>query len=199
MRIYGGSLLFWRRPDGPAIQIEVHILQELEDHLEIAIVGRQIFVILWGEGSHLGQIIPRTVREIVMLDMVAQIDVRDVPPSEVVVSLLPRDELVVLGDDVDGGRVGSDRAQPREDHVGQRPGTPQVQDDSVQREDGQVIEEFIAGETGLVHEERTSGVEKADYYVEDVFIPFETSGQLGLPLQGQVGIPIKFSQKVVVV
>lgn len=43
-----------------------------------------------------------------MLDMVAHIEVEEIPDADVVVGFLPLDELVVLGDDVDGGRVGSD-------------------------------------------------------------------------------------------
>lgn len=43
--------------------------------------------------------------------MVPQVDVRDVPPADIVVGLLSLDELIVFGDDVDGCGMRSDGAE----------------------------------------------------------------------------------------
>ena len=43
-----------------------------------------------------------------MLDVVAYIEVEEIPDSYVIIGLHSLDELVVLGDDVDGGGVRPD-------------------------------------------------------------------------------------------
>ena len=68
----------------------------------------EVLVEFWGNCSDLAEVVPGRVGEVVVLDMVAHIEVEEIPDADVVVGFLPLDELVVLGDDVDGGRVGSD-------------------------------------------------------------------------------------------
>ena len=105
------SFLFGGHSDGPVVEIEVFITQKVLEHLPVAGMVRQVFVVLRGNGSNLPQIPPRAGREIMMLSMVPQIDVGNIPPSEVIVRFLTLDELVVLGNDVDGCRVRSDRGK----------------------------------------------------------------------------------------
>ena len=68
----------------------------------------EVLVEFWGNCSDLAEVVPGSVGEVVVLDVVAHIEVEDVPDADVVVGFHPLDELVVLGDDVDGGRVRSD-------------------------------------------------------------------------------------------
>ena len=68
----------------------------------------EILVEFGGNCSDLAEVVPGSVREVVVLDVVAHIEVEEIPDADVVVGFHPLDELVVLGDDVDGGRVGSD-------------------------------------------------------------------------------------------
>lgn len=105
------SLVLGRNPDGAIVEIEVHVTQELHQHLPVAGVVGQVLVKLRSNCSDLPQIPPRSIREVMVLQMVAQIQVEDVPDADVIVGLLPFDELVVLGDDMDGGGMGSDGAE----------------------------------------------------------------------------------------
>lgn len=68
----------------------------------------EVLVEFGGNCSDLTEVVPGSVREVVVLDVVAHIEVEEIPDANVVVGFHPLDELVVLGDDVDGGRVRSD-------------------------------------------------------------------------------------------
>lgn len=68
----------------------------------------EVLVEFGGNCSDLTEVVPGSVREVVVLDVVAHIEVEEIPDADVVVGFHPWDELVVLGDDVDGGGVRSD-------------------------------------------------------------------------------------------
>lgn len=69
---------------------------------------RQMIIELGGHRSQLGQVVPGAVGEIMMLHMVAQVEVEEIPEAEIIVSLLPLDNLVVLCDGVGCCGVGAD-------------------------------------------------------------------------------------------
>ncbi len=68
----------------------------------------EVLVEFGGNRSDLAEVVPRRVGEVVVLDVIAHIEVEEIPAADVVVRFHPLDELVVFCDDVDGGRVGSD-------------------------------------------------------------------------------------------
>lgn len=72
---------------------------------------RQIFIVLRSNLSDLSQVPPRTSWKIMVLNMVANVNVGDIPPPYVVITLLSLDEFVMFSDDMNGCGVGPDRAE----------------------------------------------------------------------------------------
>lgn len=68
----------------------------------------QVFIIFGGDFSYLFEVPPRAGGEIMMLDVIAEHEVRDVPPSNIIIGLLTFNELIMFCDDVDSSRVRSD-------------------------------------------------------------------------------------------
>lgn len=68
----------------------------------------QVFIIFGGDFSYFLEVPPRASGEIMMLDVIAEHEVRNIPPSNIIISLLTFNELVVFCDDVDSSRVRSD-------------------------------------------------------------------------------------------
>lgn len=108
MRIYGGSLTFRGHSDGPIEEVEVSVAEKLFDHLPVARVVGKVLVELRSYGSDLAQVVPRGIGEIVMLQVIPQVQVEEVPKTDIVVGLLALDELIMLRDDVDGGGMRTD-------------------------------------------------------------------------------------------
>ena len=131
--------------------------------------------------------------------MVAKHEIGYVPPPNVVVGLLALNKLIVLGDDVDGSGVGADGAESGDRSEDEGVEAPEVVDQVVGGEDGNVVEDLVEPDAGVVHEDGPQGVEELDDEVEDVFVPFVLGWEFGLPGQRQVGVPLYLVQKVVVV
>lgn len=68
----------------------------------------EIFVKLRGSCSDFTQVVPWGIGEIMVLDVISNIKVKEIPYTYVIIGFHPFDELVVLSDDVDGGGVRSD-------------------------------------------------------------------------------------------
>lgn len=69
---------------------------------------RQILVVLRSNLTNLTQVPPRTSRKIMVLQVVTQVQIRNVPPTDVVVSLLALNELVMLSNYMNSRRVRTD-------------------------------------------------------------------------------------------
>lgn len=69
---------------------------------------RQILVVLRSNLTNLTQVPPRTSRKIMVLQVVTQVQIRNVPPTDVVVSLLTLNELVMLSNYMNSRRVRTD-------------------------------------------------------------------------------------------
>lgn len=193
------SFLFGWYSDGPIVEVEVHVGQKLLQHLPVAGVMGQILIELGSDGPDLPEVPPGGVGEVVVLQVVAYIEVEDVPEADVVVGLLSFDELVVLGDDVDGCGVGSDGGESSDEEEEECPGAPEVVDGVVGEGNEEVVHSLLLIHAGVLHEDGPQGVEQLNHQVEDVFVPSEFGGQLGFPAKGQVGVAVHFSQEVVVV
>lgn len=70
-------------------------------------VGK-IFVVLRGDLSDLSEIPPGAGWKIVVFQVVAQVDVWDVPPADIVIGFLALDEFVMFCDDMNSCWVGAD-------------------------------------------------------------------------------------------
>lgn len=101
------SFTFGRDSDGPVEKIPINISQEFLEDLPVAGVVRQVFVKFRSNSSDFSQIIPRGIGEIVMLQVISKVKIENVPKTDIVVALLSFNELVMLGDDVNGCGVGS--------------------------------------------------------------------------------------------
>lgn len=69
---------------------------------------RQILVVFRSNLTNLTQVPPRTSRKIMVLQVVTQVQIRNVPPTDVVVSLLTLYELVMLSNYMNSRRVRTD-------------------------------------------------------------------------------------------
>lgn len=65
----------------------------------------QIFIKLRGNFSDFFEVPPRAVREIMVFNMITQHEIRNVPPADIIVSLLTFNELIMFCDNVNGSRV----------------------------------------------------------------------------------------------
>lgn len=159
----------------------------------------EVFVEFGGYFTDLAEVPPWAGREVVVLDVVTEVYVRNVPPTDVIVRLLPFYELVVLGNYVDCGRVRTNRT--RTGYQGKQQGvhSPEVENEVVGQDDENVVAYFVCSDAGVVHEDRSKGVEYFDYGVEDVFVPGMVVGEFALPGEGQVGVLLQLVQEVVVV
>ena len=132
----------------------------------------QMLIKLRRDFSYLLQVPPRAVGKVVVLKMVAKHEIGYVPPPNVVVGLLALNKLIVLGDDVDGSGVGADGAESGDRSEDEGGEAPEVVDQVVGGEDGNVVEDLVEPDAGVVHEDGPQGVEELDDEVEDVFVPF---------------------------
>lgn len=137
----------------------------------------EVLVEFGGSCSDLAEVVPGRIGEVVVLDVVAEVEVEDVPDADVVVGFLPLDELVVLCEDVDGGRVGSDGGSACYEHKQEGIGSPEGIDKIVSAEDEDIIEEFLLVDGGLMGEYGPERIEDLDDRIEDVFIPFKLMRQ----------------------
>lgn len=137
----------------------------------------EVLVEFGGSCSDLAEVVPRRVGEVMVLDVVAEVEVEDVPDADVVVGFLSLDELVVLCEDVDGGRMRSDRGSAGYEDKQEGIGSPEGIDQIVSAEDEDIIEEFLLVDGGLMGEYGPERVEDLDDRIEDVFIPFKLMRQ----------------------
>lgn len=137
----------------------------------------EVLVEFGGSCSDLAEVVPRRVGEVMVLDVVAEVEVEDVPDADVVVGFLSLDELVVLCEDVDGGRMRSDGGSTCYEHKQEGIGSPEGIDQIVSAEDEDIIEEFLLVDGGLMGEYGPERVEDLDDRIEDVFIPFKLMRQ----------------------
>ncbi len=133
----------------------------------------EVLVEFGGSCADLAEVVPGRVGEVVVLDVVAEVEVEDVPDAQVVVGFLSLDELIVLGEDVDGGRVRSDGGSTGDEHKQESIGSPEGIDKIVSAQDEDIIEEFFLVDGGLMGEYGPERVEDLDDRIEDVFIPFK--------------------------
>ena len=69
-------------------------------------VGKEL-IVFWCYLSDFFEIPPRTSREIMMLNVIAKIEIWNIPPANIVIGLLSFDELIVFCDDMDSCRMWS--------------------------------------------------------------------------------------------
>lgn len=84
-------------------------------------------------------------------------------------------ELVVLCNDMNGSRVRSNRAQSRNESKNQSIHSPEVVDQIVSKENDNIVKYLIESDAGVIHEDRSQGIENLDDSVEDVFVPLIVS------------------------
>lgn len=68
----------------------------------------QVFIKFRRSFSDFFEVPPRAVREIMVLNMIAQHEIRYIPPANIIISLLTFNELIMLCDNVNGGRMRAD-------------------------------------------------------------------------------------------
>lgn len=78
-----------------------------------------------------------------MLDVVAEIKVEDIPNSQVVIGFLTLDELIVLGDDVDCGGMRANRTGARDEDKQESARAPIGIDQVVSGEDKDIVEKLL--------------------------------------------------------
>ena len=108
-----------------------------------------------------------------MFQVVPQVKVEKVPNSDIIVSFLSFNEFIVLGDDVDGCRMGADRAESCNEEEKKSPGSPKVVNAIIGESNEEVIQGFIASQTGVLHEDGSKRIEHLDDRVEDILVPLE--------------------------
>ena len=84
----------------------------------------QVLVELGGGGADLGQVVPGARGEVVVLDVVPEVEVEEVPETEVVVSFHARDKLEMLGNSVSCRRVRPYGEKGDIEHVDDRIDSP---------------------------------------------------------------------------
>lgn len=170
MRIVVQSISVLRvGPDDPVVESEVVVHDELVHHLEVAGVLREVLVKLWGGGSHFRQVVPRYAREVVMLDMVPDIQPRDIHPADVVVSLQLVHVFVMLGEDVKSCGMRTYRQEGAYQEVCQSPTAHELVNESVCEYDRDDVDYFV-----LVHgleevEHRSQRINKGCHECPDSF------------------------------
>ncbi len=97
--------------NGPVEQIKVYVSDKLLPYLPITRMMWQIFIELWCNLTDFPQVVPRSIGEVVVLDMISKIQVEEVPKSKIIIGFLSLNELVMLGYDVDSCRMWANRAQ----------------------------------------------------------------------------------------
>ena len=103
--------------------------------------------------------------------MIPQIQIGDIPPSNVVVGLLSLYKLVVFCDDVDGGRMGPYGAGSRNKSEDERVAAPVIVDEVVCDDDEDVVDDLVDSDRRVLHEYGSECVENLDYAVEEEFVP----------------------------
>lgn len=91
------------------------------------------------------------------------------------------DELVVLGDDVNGCGVRADWAESGNEEEKKCIGSPNVVDEVIGEGNKHIVEDFVPTDWRICHENRSKSIEKFNDGVEDIFIPFMFVRQFGLP------------------
>lgn len=113
----------------------------------------KVFVKFRGDSSDLPQVVPWCIWEIVVFEVVAEIQVKDVPKTDVVIGLLAFDEFVVFCDDVDGSWMRADRAETSHKQEEKCPRTPNDIHEVVSEEDEDIIQGLISAESRILHED----------------------------------------------
>ena len=120
---------------------------------------RKVDIVLWGYFSYFSEIPPRASWEIVVFKMVAKVQVWNVPPSNIIVGFLSLDELVVLSNDVNGGRMRSNRAGSRDECEEKSISAPIVVDEIVGDDDEDVVDDLVESDGRVLHEDGSESVE----------------------------------------
>ena len=97
-----------RYSNSSVVEVEVGVAEEVFKDMPVAGVVGKVVVVFWSNLSDFFKIPPGTSWEIMVLDMISDIHVRNIPPSNVVISFLSLNEFIVLCDDMDSCRVWSD-------------------------------------------------------------------------------------------
>lgn len=128
---------------GSVEQIETGVKQKFKQHLTIRSVVRQSLVELGSRGSQLSQVVPGACWEVMVLDMVAHVQVQNVPRPEVVVGLESHHIFEVLGKYVSRCRVWPDREEGNEQQVEKSSTAPVLQDQQVECDDEDEVENDV--------------------------------------------------------
>lgn len=134
-----------------------------------------------------------------VLEVVAEVEVEDVPKSDVIVGLLAFDELVVLGNDVNGSWMRANWAQPSHKQEQQRPLTPNSINYVVSEEDECIVQNLVSTQTGILHKDGPKCVEQLNDRVEQIFVPLVLVRKLRFPHQWQVRISQLLAKEVVMI
>lgn len=156
------SFTFGRDSDGPVEKIPINISQEFLENLPVAGVVWQVFVKFRSNSSDFSQIIPRGIGEIVMLQVISEIKVENIPKTDIVVGFLSFNELVMLGDDVNGCWVGSNGAKSCKKEEKKSPRSPDFVYGKVCEKDEEIVQGFIASQAGVLHEDGSKRIEELD-------------------------------------
>lgn len=136
----------------------------------------KVFVKFRGDSSDLPEVVPRCIGEIVMLEVVAEIEVEDVPKTNVIVCLLAYDELVVLCDDMDGSWMRTDRAETSHKQEKKCPRTPKDIHEVVSEENESIVQGLVSAECWILHEDGPKRVEKLNDQIEEILVPLVLIG-----------------------
>ena len=106
-----------------------------------------------------------------VFEVVPQIQIGNIPPSNVVIGLLPLYKLIVFCYDMYGSGVGSNRAGPSNKGEDECVAAPVVVYKVVGDDDEDVVDDLIDSDGRILHEDGSECVENLDYAVEEEFIP----------------------------
>ncbi len=108
-------------------KIEIIVEQEFLQYFCVAGMMREVLIPFWRCSSDSRQVVPWTCRKIMVLNVITQIQVQNVPHSKIVVGLNSLSKFMVFGDDVNCWRMGSDRYHPCNEDVEESPSAPELE------------------------------------------------------------------------
>ena len=148
----------------------------------------QVLIVFGCYLSNFLQIPPRAGGKIMVFRVIPHVQIGDIPPSNVVIGLLPLDELIMLCDDMYGSGVGSYRAGPSNKGEDECVAAPVVVYKVVGGDDEDVVEDLVNSDRRVLHKDGSECVENLNYAVEKEFIPGVVDRQFGFPGQRQIWV-----------
>jgi len=121
---------------------EVLVKNELVDDQQVRFVLGKGVIEFRSDFSELGELSPRNVREIVMLNVVSDVKVGDIHNTIVTVGVLALNEFVVFSNDVSSNGVQSETEEGTQNQIYQGLRSEIVSNEDVPREDDNAVDQF---------------------------------------------------------